>query len=102
MLVYASLPHGSDANLAVAGTLFEGIGRIVVSPPLPREQRAMGRTVQPSSPPCQTVVSAALQVAAKASNRTRESRPSGIIGGPRKTWPWRNCEPTSQPKGRDW
>jgi len=39
---------------------------------------------------------------AKASNRTREIRPSGIIGGPRKTWPWRNCEPTSQPKGRDW
>ena len=39
---------------------------------------------------------------AKASNRTREIRPSGIIGGPRKTWLWRNCEPTSHPKGRDW
>jgi hypothetical protein len=34
----------------------------------------------------------------KASNRTWEIRPSGIIGGPRKTWPGRNCEPTSQPK----
>jgi hypothetical protein len=42
MLVDASLPHGSDANLAVAGTLFEGIGRIVVSPPLPRELRCDG------------------------------------------------------------
>ena len=39
---------------------------------------------------------------AKTSNRTWEIRPSGMIGGPRKTWPWRNCEPTSQPKGRDW
>jgi hypothetical protein len=39
--------------------------------------------------------------AAKASNRTWEIRPSGIIGGPRKTWPWRNCEPNSQPKGRE-
>jgi hypothetical protein len=35
----------------------------------------------------------------KASNRTWEIRPSGIIGGPRKPWPWQNCEPTSQPKG---
>jgi hypothetical protein len=25
---------------------------------------------------------------AKTSNRTWEIRPSGIIGGPRKTWPW--------------
>src|SRR5271167_2190333 len=25
---------------------------------------------------------------AKASNRTWEIRPSGIIGGPSKTWPW--------------
>ena len=25
---------------------------------------------------------------AKVSNRTREIRPSGIIGGPRETWPW--------------
>ena len=32
---------------------------------------------------------------AKTSNRTWEIRPSGIIGGPRKTWLWRNCEPTS-------
>ncbi len=39
---------------------------------------------------------------ARASNRTQESRPSGIIGGPRETWPWWNCEPTSQPKGRGW
>lgn len=34
--------------------------------------------------------------------RTWEIRPSSIVGGPRKTWKWRNCEPTSQPKGRDW
>jgi len=39
---------------------------------------------------------------AKVSNRTWEIRPSGIIGGPRETWPWWNCEPTSQPKGRGW
>jgi len=39
---------------------------------------------------------------AKTSNRTWQIRPAGIIGGPRKTWPWRNCEPTSQPKGREW
>src|ERR1700724_3185618 len=32
---------------------------------------------------------------AKASNRTWEIRPSGIIGGPRRTWPWRNCESIS-------
>jgi hypothetical protein len=25
---------------------------------------------------------------AKVSNRTREIRPSGIIGGPPETWPW--------------
>src|SRR5260370_1031683 len=36
---------------------------------------------------------------AKASNRTWEIRPSGIIGGPRRTWPWQNCDPISQPKG---
>jgi hypothetical protein len=36
-------------HLAVVGTLFEGFGRSVVSPPLTRRQRAMGRTVQPSS-----------------------------------------------------
>jgi hypothetical protein len=35
-------------------------------------------------------------------NRTRESRPSGIAGGPRETWPWWNCEPTSQSKERGW
>src|SRR3954452_15871684 len=39
---------------------------------------------------------------AKVSNRTREIRPSGIIGGPRETWLWWNCEPTSQPKGQGW
>ena len=39
---------------------------------------------------------------AKASNRTWEIRPYGIIGGPRETWSRWNCEPTSQPKGRDW
>jgi hypothetical protein len=33
MLVDASSPHGSNANLAVVGTLFEGFGRIVTSPP---------------------------------------------------------------------
>src|ERR1700730_9720629 len=32
---------------------------------------------------------------AKTSNRTWEIRPSGILGGPRRTWPWRNCEPIS-------
>jgi hypothetical protein len=36
MLVDAPLPHGSGANLAVVGTLFEGFGRLVTSPPLPR------------------------------------------------------------------
>jgi hypothetical protein len=25
---------------------------------------------------------------ARVSNRTWENRPSGIIGGPRETWPW--------------
>jgi len=29
---------------------------------------------------------------AKASNRTWEIRPSGIIRRPRRTWPWRNSE----------
>ncbi len=33
---------------------------------------------------------------AKASNRTCEMRLSGIIGGPRETQPWWNCEPASQ------
>jgi hypothetical protein len=32
---------------------------------------------------------------AKTSNRTWEIRLSGMIGGLRKTWPWRNCDPTS-------
>ena len=32
---------------------------------------------------------------AKASNRTCEMRLSGIIGGPRETQPWWNCEPAS-------
>jgi hypothetical protein len=27
-------------------------------------------------------------------NRIRENRPSGIVGGPRETRPWWNCEPT--------
>jgi hypothetical protein len=27
-------------------------------------------------------------------NRIRENRPSGIVGGPGETWPWRNWEPT--------
>ena len=39
---------------------------------------------------------------AKVSNRTREIRPSGIIGGPRETWPWWKCDPIPQPKGREW
>jgi len=39
---------------------------------------------------------------AKVPNRTREIRPSGIIGGPRKTWSWWNWDPTSQSKERDW
>ena len=33
MLADAPLPHGSGANLAVVGTLSEGFGRIVASPP---------------------------------------------------------------------
>jgi hypothetical protein len=33
---------------------------------------------------------------AKASNRTCEIRLSGIIGGPRETQPWWNCDPASQ------
>ena len=33
---------------------------------------------------------------AKASNRTCEKRLSGIIGGPRETQPWWNCDPASQ------
>jgi hypothetical protein len=45
MLVDAPLPHGSGANLAVVGTLFEGFGRLVTSPPLPRRLRAMGHAV---------------------------------------------------------
>ena len=45
MLVDAPLPHGSGANLAVVGTLFEGFRRIVAAPPPPRRLRAMGRTV---------------------------------------------------------
>jgi len=32
---------------------------------------------------------------AKASNRTCEIRLSGIIGGPRETQPWWNCDPAS-------
>jgi hypothetical protein len=39
---------------------------------------------------------------ARTSNRTREIWPSGIIGGPRETWSWRECEPTLQPKGEGW
>ena len=45
MLVDAPWPHGSGANLAVVGTLFEGFGRLVTCPPLPRRLRAMGRAV---------------------------------------------------------
>jgi hypothetical protein len=45
MLADTSVPRGSDANLAVVGTLSEGFGRIVTSPPLPRRLRAMERTV---------------------------------------------------------
>ena len=33
MLADAPWPHGSGANLAVVGTLSEGFGRIVASPP---------------------------------------------------------------------
>jgi hypothetical protein len=33
MLADAPLPHSSGANLAVVGTLSEGFGRIVASPP---------------------------------------------------------------------
>ena len=33
MLVDAPLPHGFGADLAVVGTLFEGFGRLVTSPP---------------------------------------------------------------------
>jgi len=39
---------------------------------------------------------------AKVSNRTREIRPSGIIGGPRETWSRWKWDPISQPKGREW
>ena len=35
-------------------------------------------------------------------NRTRENRPSGIVGGPQEPWPWWNCEPTRRPKGPGW
>jgi hypothetical protein len=45
MLADTPWPRGSGANLAVVGTLSEGFGRIVASPPLPRRLRAMGRTV---------------------------------------------------------
>jgi hypothetical protein len=69
MLVDAPLPRGSGANLAVVGTLFEGFERSVASPLQPRRLRAMGRTVQPSSPPCQTIVSTALQVAVPSVRR---------------------------------
>jgi len=33
-------------------------------------------------------------------NRNREIRPSGIVGGPRETWLWWDCEPVSQSKER--
>src|SRR4030095_5259046 len=29
-------------------------------------------------------------------------RPSGIIGGPPETWPWRKWDPNSQSTARDW
>jgi hypothetical protein len=45
MLVDTPLPHGSGANLAVVGTLFEGFERSVASPLQPRRLRAMGRAV---------------------------------------------------------
>jgi len=62
MLVDAPLPHGSGANLAVVGTLLEGFGRLVTSPPLPRRLRAMGHAVW-SIPPCQTIIPTAFQFA---------------------------------------
>src|SRR5258708_3079769 len=63
MLVHAPFPHGSVATLPFVGTLFTASERSVASPLQPRRLRAMGHTVQPSSPPCQTIVSTALQVA---------------------------------------
>jgi hypothetical protein len=27
-------------------------------------------------------------VQSRGQNRTRENRPSGIVGGPEETWPW--------------
>ena len=35
-------------------------------------------------------------------NRNREIRPSGIVGGPRETWSWWECDPASQSKERGW
>ena len=49
MLVDAPLPHGSGANLAVVGTLFEGFGRLVTSPPYLVGYEGFGRLV--TSPP---------------------------------------------------
>ena len=45
MLADAPSPRDSGANRRLWDTLFEGFGRIVASPPLPRRLRAMGRTV---------------------------------------------------------
>ena len=41
-------------------------------------------------------------VQSRGQNRTREIRPSGIVGGFRKRGLWWNSEPTPQPKGRTW
>jgi len=45
MLADTPWPHDSDATLANVGPLSEGFEQSVVSPPQPRRQRAMGRTV---------------------------------------------------------
>ena len=45
MLADTPSPRGSGATLASVDTLFEGFGRSVASPPLPRRLRVMGHTV---------------------------------------------------------
>jgi len=45
MLADTPWPHGFGATLANVGTLLEGFGRLVASPPLPRWLRAMGHAV---------------------------------------------------------
>jgi hypothetical protein len=65
MLADAPWPRGSGATLASVGALSEGIGRVVVAPPILVGYVRWGARSNQESPPCQTVVSTAFQLEAE-------------------------------------